>query len=123
GINSAIFSPSGGNVGIGFAIPVDLAGNVMQQLLAFGEVRRGSLGVESQDIDAELAALLSLQSRRGAVITRVYTDSPAASAGLLPGDVVVEIAGQRIDNQQALHNTEGLLPVGEPVRVRVLREG
>jgi len=123
GINSAIFSPSGGNVGIGFAIPMDLAGEVMRQLLAFGEVRRGSFGIDSQDIDEELAALLSLDTRRGAVITRVYTDSPAADAGLLPGDVVVEIAGRAIDSQQALHNAEGLLPVGEPVAVRVLRAG
>ena len=71
GVNSAIFSPSGGNVGIGFAIPVALAQDVMRQLLAHGEVRRGSLGVESQDIDAAMAKLLGVGERRGAVITRV----------------------------------------------------
>ena len=123
GINSAIFSPSGGNVGIGFAIPVDLAREVMRQLLAYGEVRRGSFGIDSQDIDEELARLLSLQTRRGAVVTRVYTGSPAAKAGLLPGDVVVAIDGRPVPNQQALHNTEGLLPVGTPVQVEVLRGG
>ena len=123
GINTAIFSPSGGNVGIGFAIPSDLAREVMRQLLAYGEVRRGSLGVESQDIDPELARLLSLDTRRGAVVTRVYSDSPAAEAGLLPGDVVVEIAGRAIVDSAALHNTEGLLPVGEPLALTVLRNG
>ena len=123
GINTAIFSPSGGNVGIGFAIPSDLAREVMRQLLAFGEVRRGSLGVESQDIDAELARLLSLTRRRGAVVTRVYSDSPAADAGLLPGDVIIAVGGRAIDDAAALHNTEGLLPVGEPLSLTVVRNG
>jgi serine protease DegQ len=88
GINTAIFSPSGGNVGIGFAIPAQLAQEVMRQLLAFGEVRRGSLGIQSQDVTAELAGLLGLEDRRGAVVTRVREDSPADRAGLKPGDVI-----------------------------------
>jgi serine protease DegQ len=123
GVNTAIFSPSGGNVGIGFAIPVGLAQDVMRQLLAFGEVRRGSLGVESQDIDAAMAKLLGVSERRGAVITRVQEDSPADQAGLKPGDVVVAIDGAQVADRQALHNAEGLLPVDKPVRIAVLREG
>ena len=123
GINTAIFSPSGGNVGIGFAIPSDLAREVMRQLLAFGEVRRGSLGVESQDINPELAQLLSLRRSRGAVVTRVYSDSPAAAAGLLPGDVIVAVGGRAIGDAAALHNTEGLLPVGEPLAITIVRDG
>lgn len=123
GVNSAIFSPSGGNVGIGFAIPVALAQDVMRQLLAHGEVRRGSLGVESQDIDAAMAKLLGVGERRGAVITRVQEDSPADRAGLKPGDVVVAIGGQPVPNRQALHNAEGLLPVEAPVELMVLRDG
>ena len=123
GVNTAIFSPSGGNVGIGFAIPVGLAQDVMRQLLAFGEVRRGSLGVESQDIDAAMAKLLGVAERRGAVITRVQEDSPADQAGLKPGDVVVAIDGAQVTDRQALHNAEGLLPVDKPVRIALLREG
>jgi serine protease DegQ len=123
GVNSAIFSPSGGNVGIGFAIPVGLAQNVMRQLLEHGEVRRGSLGVESQDIDAAMAKLLGTGERRGAVITRVQEDSPADRAGLKPGDVVVAIGGQPVSDRQSLHNAEGLLPVEAPVELTVLREG
>lgn len=126
GINSAIFNPRGsaaGNIGISFAIPSDLAADVMRQLLAFGEVRRGSLGLETQDITAEIAAALSLGSRRGAVVTRVQTHSPAAAAGLKPGDVVVAIGGKAVADPRDLHNAEGLLPVGEAVTLSVLREG
>lgn len=126
GINNAIFNPSGsgaGNIGIGFAIPSDLARDVMRQLLAFGEVRRGSLGLETQDITAEIAAALSLDSRRGAVVTRVQTGSPAAAAGLKAGDVVTAIGGKTVSNPRDLHNLEGLLPVGRAVPLSVLRDG
>ncbi len=123
GINTAIFSPSGGNVGIGFAIPVQLAREVMRQLLAFGEVRRGSLGIQTQDVTPQLAELLSLGERRGAVVTRVEQDSPADAAGLAPGDVVIALADKAVLDRQTLHNVEGLLPVDQPVPLRVLREG
>ncbi len=123
GINSAIFSPSGGNVGIGFAIPVELAQEVMRQLLAFGEVRRGSLGIQTQDVTPQLAELLGLGQRRGAVVTRVQQDSPADEAGLKPGDVIVKIAGKPVPDRLALHNLEGLLPVDEAVALVALREG
>lgn len=123
GINTAIFSPSGGNVGIGFAIPAPLAGDVMRQLLAYGQVRRGSLGVQTQDISAEIANLLGLEERRGAVVTRVIENSPADQAGLRPGDVIVELNGKPIANPQALHNVEGLLPVDQSVRIEAIREG
>ncbi|MCB1552888.1 MAG: Do family serine endopeptidase [Xanthomonadales bacterium] len=123
GVNSAIYSPSGGNVGIGFAIPVDLARDVMHQLLAFGEVRRGSLGVQTQDIDEAMARWLGVESRRGAIITRVETDSPADQAGLRPGDVVLKLGETAVVDAKSLHNAEGLLPVDQPVRVEALREG
>jgi serine protease DegQ len=123
GINTAIFSPSGGNVGIGFAIPANLAQDVMRQLLEHGEVRRGSLGVDTQEATPELAELLKLTQRRGAVVTRVRPDSPAARAGLQPGDVIVAIDGQAIESPQALQNLEGLLPVDKPLRLELLREG
>lgn len=85
GINTATFTPSGGNIGIGFAIPTDLAQEVMAQLLAHGEVRRGSIGVEAQDITPGIARSLGLESRRGALVARVYPDTPAARAGVQIG--------------------------------------
>jgi serine protease DegQ len=123
GINTAIFSPSGGNVGIGFAIPSSLAHEVMGQLLAFGEVRRGSLGVQAQDITPQLAELLKLDRVHGAVVARVLPGSPAERAGLQVGDTIVELAGQAIRGRQALHNLEGLLPVEKSTDIRIVRDG
>lgn len=123
GVNSAIYSPSGGNVGIGFAIPIELAREVMRQLLAYGEVRRGSLGIQTQDIDAAMAQWLELKDRRGAVITRVQEDSPADRAGLKPGDVVTRLGDTVVVDRQGLHNAEGLLPVDRPIDLEILREG
>jgi serine protease DegQ len=123
GINTAIFSPSGGNVGIGFAIPATLAREVMRQLLAFGEVRRGSLGIQAQDITPQIAELLKLGRSRGAVVARVLPGSPAERAGLQVGDTIIELEGRAIVSGQALHNAEGLLPVETPVRIRVVRDG
>jgi serine protease DegQ len=126
GINTAIFNPGGssaGNIGIGFAIPTDLASDVMQQLLSFGEVRRGTLGVETQEISAEIAQALQLASRRGAVVTRVQAGSPAAAAGVRAGDVIVALDAKPIANRQDFHNAEGLLPVGRAVALTLWREG
>lgn len=123
GINTAIFSPSGGNVGIGFAIPAELANEIMRQLLDTGRVQRGSLGIETQAITPQLAAMLDVEGARGAVVTRVRPGSPAAEAGLQPGDVITAIAQQPVDSPQTLHNREGLLPVGEPITLEYLREG
>jgi serine protease DegQ len=127
GINAASFNPQGsnaGNIGLGFAIPVNLAREVMRQLMAYGEVRRGSLGLDSRDVSRELAAQFDLQPGvRGALVARVYRGSPAEAAGLKPGDLVVSANGQRINTAQDLHNVEGLLPVGQPVRLEVQRDG
>ena len=123
GINTAIFSPSGGNVGIGFAIPANLARDVMRQLLAFGEVKRGSLGVSTQDVDAELAAALGVEPGKGAVVTRVAAGSPAAGAGIRPGDLITAINGKPVRSRADLANAEGLLPVGSAVQVALLRDG
>ncbi len=118
GINAASFNPRGsnaGNIGLGFAIPGNLAREVMRQLMAYGEVRRGSLGLASQDPPAG--------EERGAQVTRVYVGSPAEAAGIAPGDVIVSANGARIASAEALHNLEGLLPVGQPVKLELLREG
>jgi serine protease DegQ len=123
GINTAIYSPSGGNVGIGFAIPAKLAKDVMRQLLAYGEVKRGSLGVDTQDVTADLAPMLGLKSAKGAVVTRVLASSPAAAAGLREGDVITALNGKPVNASGELANLEGLLPVGTPVKISVLRDG
>jgi Do/DeqQ family serine protease len=123
GINTAIFSPSGGNVGIGFAIPSNLARDVMRQLLAFGEVKRGTLGLSTQDLDEELAMAMGVDPGKGAVVTRVAAGSPAAGAGIRPGDVITAIDGKPVHSRADLANLEGLLPVGSAVRVAILREG
>jgi Do/DeqQ family serine protease len=123
GINTAIFSPSGGNIGIGFAIPSNLARNVMNQLIAYGEVKRGSLGVQTQDLDARLARALDLEEGRGAVVTQVVPDSPADAAGLQAGDVIVKIDGKVIASADELANVEGLLPIGKPLALDYIRAG
>jgi len=123
GINTAIFTPSGGNVGIGFAIPATTAEHVMTQLIEYGEVRRGSLGVAVQDLTPELREALAVDRINGAVITQVTADSAVAEAGLVPGDVIVDIDGREVGNAQALRNIEGLLAVGSTVSLGYLREG
>jgi len=124
GINSQIFSPSGGNVGIGFAIPSNLALDVMRQLIQFGEVKRGALGVDTQDVTPELAHMLGLtDATRGAVVTRVRAGSPAETAGIRPGDVIVSLGGKVVASDQELHNLEGLGSAGAAVQVGILREG
>ena len=124
GINSMIFSPSGGNVGIGFAIPSNLAMDVMRQLIQFGEVKRGALGVDTQDVTPELSHMLGLGDvARGAVVTRVRTGSPAEAAGIKPGDVIVSLGGKAVASDQELHNLEGLASAGAAVEVGLLRDG
>jgi len=122
GINSMIFSPSGGNVGIGFAIPSDLASDVMRQLVEHGEVRRGALGVDTQDLTPELARMLGIAMPRGVVVTRVRAGTPAAEAGIRPGDVIASFNGKPLASRQQLHNAEGLTAVGSNVKLGVVRD-
>ena len=123
GINSMIFSPSGGNVGIGFAIPSNLAKDVMQQLLTHGKVERGSLGVQVQAITPRIAQLLALKDSNGVVVTSVQDDSPAALAGLQPGDVLTAVNGKPLLSVAQLRNVEGLSPLGASIELGVLRAG
>jgi serine protease Do len=124
GVNTAIFSPTGGNVGIGFAVPSAVAQRIVSDLREDGEVERGWLGVQIQTLDGVLAGALGLDDEaRGVLIADVTAGGPAAEAGLEPGDVVVEIAGMPVDGPRALTFAVADLPVGEPVEVAYLRDG
>ncbi len=126
GINTATFNPQGsraGDIGLGFAIPANLAANVMRQLQSTGEVRRGTLGIDTQTVDERIARGLGLEDAHGAVVTRVYPQSAGAAAGLKVGDVILSANGQRIDSREALHNFEGLQAVGGTVALDLRREG
>ncbi|HEU4679531.1 MAG TPA: DegQ family serine endoprotease [Terrimicrobiaceae bacterium] len=123
GINAAIVGPSGGNVGIGFAIPINMARNVAEQLIAHGKISRGQLGVRVQDLTPELAKALKVQTQEGAVIASVVPGSAAAHAGLKAGDVVASVNGTIVHNAAALRNMIGLLPVGSSVDLAFIRNG
>ncbi len=123
GINTAILSRSGGNIGIGFAIPINMARDIMQQLVAYGKVERGRLGAQAQDLTPELAQAFNMEYRRGAVITQVEGDSAADRAGLRIGDIVTEVNGKPVRDAATLRNSIGLLRVGQEVELKVLREG
>jgi serine protease Do len=126
GINTASFNPQGsmaGNIGLGLAIPSNLARDVVEQLITTGVVVRGTLGIETQNLSAQIARGLGLDEVRGALVTRVLVGSGAAAAGLKAGDVITAINGQRVDSAQALHNYEGLQPVGRTVELEVRRDG
>ncbi len=123
GISSALFSPSGGSSGIGFAIPVNLARGVMQQLIDYGRVLRGWLGVEPQDITPELAQAFRLQDTRGFLVTRVTPASPAADAGLAPGDVIKYIDGGQVSNSNDALNRIAAKPPGTAIQVGGIRNG
>jgi Do/DeqQ family serine protease len=123
GINSAIIGPAGGNVGIGFAVPSNMARTVMNQIVRYGEVRRGWLGIEMADLTPELAKKLGTGSLEGAVVAGVQPDSPAHKAGLRERDVVVALNGRPIRSAAELRARLGLTPVGEQVELRVNRSG
>ncbi len=123
GINTAIIGPGGGNVGIGFAVPSNMARAVLTQLARYGEVRRGRLGVAIQDLTPEIAEALAMPHTGGAIVSHVEPDSPAAKAGLRPGDVVVAVNDRTIHNSADLRNQVGLVRKGDTVTVRLLRDG
>ena len=123
GINTMIFSPSGGNVGIGFAIPSNLTQEVMKQLIAHGKVARGTLGLQAQAITPRIAQALKLKESTGVVVTGVSDGSAAAHAGLQPGDVLTSLNGKPLNTVQQLRNTEGLLPLGSTLQIGIVRDG
>lgn len=126
GINTASFNPRGsmaGNIGLGFAIPSNLAHHIIDQLLHGGVVRRGTLGIDVQDLNAKIAAGLGLRETQGALVTRIYPGSSASAAGLRVGDVVVAANGDAIANAEALRNFQGLQAPGARVTLDVRRAG
>ena len=123
GINSAIFSQSGGNIGIGFAIPINLVKNVVEQLKAHGKVLRGWLGVAVQDVTPDLAKSFGLKETEGALVADVTPDSPAAHAGIQRGDIIVEYNGAHIAEAHVLPGLVAATKVGTTVPITVLRNG
>jgi serine protease Do/serine protease DegQ len=123
GINTAILGPNGGNIGIGFAIPVNMAREIMEQLIETGEVRRGQLGVSAQDLTPDLAQAFGIEQTQGVVIASVSEGSAADEAGLRPGDVVLEVNGKPVRSSLDMRNAVGLLRIGARVQMRVVRGG
>jgi len=123
GINSQILSPSGGNIGIGFAIPSNMAKAVMDQLLKTGKVRRGMLGVTIQSIDADLASSLNLPAARGAIVTSVSPGGPAERAGVKRGDVITSVNNQAVADNNVLRNQIAGLAPGSTATLTLLRNG
>jgi len=123
GINTAIVSPAGGNVGIGFAVPVNMVKAVVAQLEKYGEVRRGQIGVVIQDLTPDLAEALRLPAEAGAVVSEVRPGSPAAKAGLKSGDVIVAVDGRPVRSATDLRNRIGLSERGSTIRLTVVRDG
>ena len=123
GINTAIYSQSGGSMGIGFAIPVSLAKNVMEQIVKTGGVTRGWVGIEVQEITPELAESFKLADTRGALIAGVMRGSPADKAGIKPGDVLTQVAGKPVKDAQAMLELIAALEPGKTARFELKREG
>jgi serine protease Do/serine protease DegQ len=122
GINSAILSRSGGNIGIGFAIPVNMARSIMDQLLKYGSVKRGLLGVNIYSLTPDMAKSLNIANTQGVLVSQVTEGSAAANAGIKPGDVITSINGQNIKSNSELRNAIGLSRVGDKLDVALIRD-
>ncbi|TNH03623.1 Do family serine endopeptidase [Testudinibacter sp. TR-2022] len=123
GINTAIIAPSGGNVGIAFAIPSNMASSLVHQIVEFGEVRRGILGIKGGELSADLAKAFGIDSKKGAFVSEVLPNSAAAKAGLKAGDVITEINGQPINSFAELRAKIATTGAGKTVNLTYLREG
>ncbi len=123
GINTAILAPSGGNVGIGFAIPANMVSAVMQELIDHGEVRRGLLGVVVQNLNPELARAFDVERGEGVVVVEVEPETPADAAGLQPGDVITRVGDRDIRRISDFHSQAAIMFVGDEVDVELVRDG
>ncbi|ACS87399.1 serine endoprotease DegQ [Musicola paradisiaca] len=123
GINTAILAPGGGNIGIGFAIPSNMAQNLAQQLVEFGEVKRGLLGIKGSEMTSEIAKAFKVEAQRGAFVSEVIPKSAAAKAGIKAGDVLISLDGKPINSFAELRAKIGTTAPGKTVRVGLLRDG
>ena len=123
GINTAILGPSGGNVGIGFAVPANLAKQIMADLIKNGDVKRGQIGIRTQDLTPDIASSLGISSGDGALIAQVAADSAAANAGLQAGDLIVAIDGVPVHGVADLHKRIDFAHVGDVLKLSILRDG
>jgi serine protease Do len=123
GVNTAIFSPSGGSVGIGFDIPADVAASVSRQLIDHGKIVRGFIGAQIQDVTPEIADSIGLKGRKGALVAEVTDDGPAAKAGLKAGDVVLSVNGHEVDAASDLSRQVALVAPGQDIHLAIRRNG
>jgi serine protease Do len=123
GVNTAIFSPSGGSVGIGFAVPADLADTITKQLIESGKVTRGYLGVTIQNVTPEIADSLNIAQRKGALVNDVVPNGPAQKGGVLQGDVVVSVNGREVTSNTDLTRQVALAKAGDILRLGIIRDG
>jgi serine protease Do len=123
GVNTAIISPTGGSIGIGFAVPSDTVQAVVQQLKEFGEVRRGWLGVKIQTVSEDIAESLGVAENTGALVSAVTPEGPAAKGGLQPGDVIMKFDGKEVSTMRGLPRLVAQAPIGKSVDVEFLRAG
>lgn len=121
GINTAIVGPSGGNVGIGFAIPSNMTQDIIEQLIQYGRVKRGKLGITAQPITPDLVKRFNLEQKRGVFIVQVEKDSPAANAGLKPGDILTAIDGRPVKTVDEVINRLGLVRLGQAIDLQIVR--
>ena len=123
GINTAILAPDGGNIGIGFAIPSNMVKNLTAQMVQYGQVKRGELGILGTELNSELAKAMKVDAQRGAFVSQVMPNSSAAKAGVKAGDVVVSMNGKAISSFAALRAEVGSMPVGSKLTLGLVRDG
>lgn len=123
GINTAILAPDGGNIGIGFAIPSNMVKNLTSQMVQYGQVKRGELGILGTELNSELAKAMKVDAQRGAFVSQVMPNSSAAKAGIKAGDVITSLNGKPISSFAALRAEVGSMPIGSKVTLGLLRDG
>ncbi|MEI7375373.1 serine endoprotease DegP [Dickeya chrysanthemi] len=123
GLNTAILAPGGGNIGIGFAIPSNIVKNLINQIVEYGEVKRGELGIMGTELNSDIAKAMKVDAQRGAFVSQVQPNSAAAKAGIKAGDVVVSMNGKAIGSFSALRAQIGSLPVGSKLTLGLIRDG
>lgn len=123
GINTAILAPDGGNIGIGFAIPSNMVKNLTAQMIEYGQVKRGELGIMGTELNSEIAQAMKVNAQRGAFVSQVLPNTSAAKAGLKAGDVIISLNNKPLTSFAALRADVGTMPIGTKVELGLLRDG